>query len=339
MTAYVDTMAYVGEIPWHKLGTYLGEENVDGARMQEAAGLGWAVRKAPIYTARITNDGSNLLHRVEGQYALECSDTQRPISNATVGSKYEPFQNSDLFAFGEAMRSEGDVRWHTAGSLMDRRKVWALAQLAGDVTVTRRNGVKDTSAPFILLYNSHDGSSCLTARLTTVRVVCWNTLSAALSEKGAEFRARHTVSMSARATEAAVLLGLAAQAIPAEREFLQGLADAPMSMAEFRSFACAILAGTDTVAEGVEIVRKSEGASRTQYGRKGDTLVRLFAKGLGNMGGDRFDALNAVTQYVDHAEGSVKHKSDTDSLSVQLNSAVFGMGERTKRRALQLLAA
>ncbi len=339
MSHFVDTMAYVGELPWHGLGTYLGEENVSGKDMMIAAKLDWRVKKAPIYY----QDIDNTYQVVEDQYTIIREDTGVSLG-CTVGSKYEPFQNVDLFKFGDDLVSTGEVRWHTAGSLKENRKIWGLAQIAGEQEIARRPSpnriTRDVHVPFLLIYNSHDGSSCLTARLTSVRVVCWNTLSMALSEKMPEFRVRHTEAIMERAEEARELLGLAQEASHVQKEVLQGLADTPFSGVQFTEFCAQLLTGKDGIDEALDKVAHMKDSQRTQVNRKAGELGVLFTDGDGNGGADKKDALDAVTQFIDRQKNRIVewHKLDKQTQGKRLNAQVFGSGEALKKRALRLLS-
>jgi phage/plasmid-like protein (TIGR03299 family) len=342
-------MAYVGEVPWHRLGTYLGEENVTAEQMLSAAGLDWEVVAKPVYyfatEPSTVPDGAlepvpdhGALKPVPDHYTLVRLDTGRSLGSV-VGSKYAPFQNAELFTAMEALR-EGGLRYHTAGSLMGGRRVWALAQMPGAVTV-RRNGSDDVSAPFILGYSTHDGSACVTLRLTTVRVVCWNTLSMALREHTTEVKLKHTQSIRDRLAFAAEILNLAGSALERETATLQRLADTPMGQADFAVFAAQVLTGQDDADKALETIQSAEGRSRTIYDRKGTALTDLFNRGNGNQGRDRYDALNAVTQYVDTLAGKAKawQTFDHDTLDAAWHAAVFGSGEAVKQRAYALLTA
>lgn len=328
MPAYVDTMAYVGAIPWHQEGVNLGEQNVDGATMQQAAGLDWTVGLAQLHLP----DG----RPVPGQFAPVCSDGE--IIPAAVGGKYTPVQNAQLFETMEAMRGRGEVRFHTAGSLLERRRVWALAQVAGAIEVRRREGDRDVSAPYILGTSSHDGSANVTFALTTVRVVCWNTLNAALGEvrgKADTFTARHTASVLGRLEDAAEVLGLAVAATERMAGTLQGLANAPMARPAFVRLCAQLLSGEDNPEKAAEVIAKAEGRSAALYERKGGELLRLFESGRGNRGNCALDALNAVTEYVDYQlarTGTV----DWDTAGA---SILWGAGAQLKARALALVAA
>ncbi|HWF36376.1 MAG TPA: DUF932 domain-containing protein [Solirubrobacteraceae bacterium] len=72
----------------------------------------------------------------------------------------------------------------------------------------------DLSATYVYVANSHDGSMAVTAAVTPIRIVCANTLGAAL--RGAEhgvhanrtFRFRHTGDLGAKFAEARQVLGM-----------------------------------------------------------------------------------------------------------------------------------
>src|SRR5690606_10872309 len=79
--------------------------------------------------------------------------------------------------------------YHTGGYLKSGEVVWLLARLPGDIQA-RGDDVVET---YLLFSNSHDGSSAIDIRLTTVRVVCQHTLSLALGHTsvGKVFRRAH----------------------------------------------------------------------------------------------------------------------------------------------------
>ncbi len=297
MSHFVETMAYAGEIPWHRLGKHVGDELVDGKTMIVAAGLDWDVVKKPVFYRK-----NGEYSEIPGQFTTaRVVDGVATSLGATVGARYTPFQNEALFEFGDVLMGLGGVKWHTAGSLLGGRKVWALAQVEGEIAIRRRSGKTDVSAPFVLLCNSHDGSSSILARNCFTRVVCWNTLTAALREGDvAEFRISHTANAPERAKEAAEILGHAIESTVAGAEVLQGLAETPMAKTDFVTFAAQILTGEDDGEAALEKVAKSTDRSKSIFTRKGDELVNLFERGKGNEGDSLLDGLNAITEFIDH---------------------------------------
>jgi hypothetical protein len=66
----------------------------------------------------------------------------------------------------------------------------------------------DPVGPFVLLMNSHDGSTAVIAATTRVRVVCQNTLNWGLARARQKFSIRHTEQISRRVHEARRVLEL-----------------------------------------------------------------------------------------------------------------------------------
>ena len=130
--------------------------------------------------------------------------------------------NRDAFRFLDALIGS-DLYFETAGSLWGGRRVWCLARLPDYVELGG-----DLSATYVYVANSHDGSVAVTAAATPIRIVCANTLGAALrqAEHGADarrtFRFRHTGNLSMKFAEARRVLGMT---IDYEKQF-KAVADA-----------------------------------------------------------------------------------------------------------------
>ncbi len=98
------------------------------------------------------------------------------------------------------MFGHGKAVYETGGYLRRGEVVWLLAKIDRPIHV----GGQDEVAPYAVMVNSHDGSSAYQIRLTTVRVVCKNTLNASLRESkfGKQFRRSHSGSIAAHAVAA-----------------------------------------------------------------------------------------------------------------------------------------
>jgi uncharacterized protein DUF932 len=125
-----------------------------------------------------------------------------------VSDEYEVVDNRDAFRFLDALIGS-DLCFEAAGSLWGGRRVWCLARLPEYVELGG-----DLSATFIYVANSHGGSMAVTAAATPIRIVCANTLGAALrqAEHGAHaqraFRFRHTGNLQSKFAEARQVLGM-----------------------------------------------------------------------------------------------------------------------------------
>ena len=64
--------------------------------------------------------------------------------------------------------------------------------------------------------------------------------------------------------------------------------------------------------------------------------AHLFRRGTGNEGATRWDAFNAVTEFVDHRR-SVRVAEGRDRSEARFESAVFGTGDDLKAKAYDLL--
>ena len=178
MPAVVEQMMFVGATPWHGLGNKVDADiGVEDAIV--SAGLDWEVGLKDLQTV----DGVPVSHRA----------TYRKTDGSilgVVGPRYTPLQNKDAFDWFQPFLDAGECGIHTAGSLHSGQKVWVLAQLNRDNSEIVRG---DEVCKFILLSNSHDGTTAIRVGYTPIRVVCVNTLAMAHNNTNSKLiRIRHT---------------------------------------------------------------------------------------------------------------------------------------------------
>ena len=178
MPAMVEKMMFVGATPWHGEGTKL-DENPSISEAIVAAGLDWEVGTKSLFTAEGTEVNAKATFRKTDNRVL-----------GVVGPRYTPLQNQDAFDWFQPFLDAQECQLHTAGSLSEGEKVWVLAQLNRDNCEIVKG---DEVSKFILLSNSHDGSTSIRVGYTPIRVVCVNTLAAAHNSKDSQLiRIRHT---------------------------------------------------------------------------------------------------------------------------------------------------
>ena len=324
-----DGMAYVGRRPWHGLGTYIEGQAMTAAQAIQAAGLDWEVVTEPVYR-HIPADDWRPYHfkEVKGKRAVVRRDTDEVFGVMSDG--YTPVQNLTGFDVMDAVVGSGDAAFHTVGSLFGGRRVWMLCKLQGDYRLD--NGEKLES--FILLDNSHDGTAALRMRLTSVRVVCSNTLGAATNTQAA-FAARHTSGIMGRVNEARDLLGLNAAYMARLIEDANRIAEQAWSHAEMKDMTYKLLDLEPDTAIDMQRGIKAPAASK---------MLDLFYLGEGNRGETKWDALNAVTEYLDYSKGSraIDSLDSTDDAVVSRrlqNSWLGSGGEAMRAKAWGILNA
>jgi len=160
-------MAYVGDVPWHGLGTKVDRE-LTPDQFQKVAGLDWTVEKQPLVTATgIPIKNKEALVRSSDSTILD-----------VVGTGWNPVQNSEAFEFFHDYVMAGDMEMHTAGSLKDGQMVWALAKTKESFELFKG----DQTDNYFLFTNPHQFGKSINIRMTPIRVVCNNTLTLSLSQ-------------------------------------------------------------------------------------------------------------------------------------------------------------
>lgn len=155
---------------WHRLGTVV-ENDMSPTQALEAAELNWNVIK----TGFVKADWPGIGEVVSTDYnAIVREDTKEVLS--IQSSDYQVIQNSEHFEM--AYELSKDIKVESALSLKNGRKVVLL--LRGD-TFDVAGSRGDSVTEYMGLINSHDGSIAFSALPTSVRIVCQNTLSMAIS--------------------------------------------------------------------------------------------------------------------------------------------------------------
>ena len=327
MAHEVESMVSVREVPWHKLGVV-----VPNALTSEEAlrlgGLDWKVRKEPIY-ARIGAD----FHLVEGRSAIVRSSDNAILGD--VGSRYTPIQNAQALDFFDSVVGSKEAMYETAGSLRGGRKVFITAKLPGTIRVTREDG--DVVEKYLLLATSHDGSGANRMLFTPTRVVCANTLAAALRGSAGEgVSIRHTTNATAKIEAAQVALGIAVKFYDQLGESLKALAAHRFSDGDMKEFAAELLPGSVKEKDGKKVLEVS---TRTENNRM--KLLELFSSGVGQVGevrGTAWAAYNAATEYIDHTR-STRVGEGEDADDVRADAVLFGAGAAFKQKAFDSLQA
>jgi len=304
-------MAYAGDTPWHRLGNKL-EQGASIEEWQKMAGMDWEIKSS---TAMYSSDGQNIFN-YPTQRVLYRSDNLKPLS--IVSNRYQEVQPKEVLEFFRDLVDEHGFKLHTAGTLMGGKRFWGLAETGKFAEVSKDDGV----GGYLLLSTSCDRSLATTARFTTIRVVCNNTLTQSLGNN------KNTVSFSHMQTfnhgKVKQELGSAVESFGGFIQLAQALQNIQMNSQSSHYFLKRLInATTLTKPEGFD-------ATKTKGFQKIMELFDGSAKGSEMAGHTRWGMLNAVTEYVDHHTASRTSES-------RLNNAWFGYGEIMKNQALDII--
>lgn len=313
-------MSYKGQEPWHGLG-FRVDENATGVEMLKAAGLDWTVQRRAIAMRDATGSKDVMLTApLQGFRAIVRADNDEVFQVAT--DRYQPVQNAEIVDFFREYCEAGHATMETMGGLRGGAVVWALARLNGGST--RVIGGNDEVRGYMLLATSHDGSLRTIGKPTQVRVVCHNTLTAALADRDARntFTMKHTRKFtSAVRQEAQDVMGMAIQQIKATNALAEQMSEYTLDHAGWIDFMSRIMGGQDNVIDPVTAELNKLCAAIQ------DATIESPGSALESARGTLWGAVNGVTWYADHA---ARARSESN----RLFSAWFGPNETLKTKAL-----
>lgn len=198
--------SFVGarEGAWHRLGTVF--EDVDGitvAKALETLDAGTIVATESVQSSLITPDGVTLVEDPTKKMTVRVRSTGvTPLG--VVAQKYEVIQESEAFGFLDAIVDTGDALVSAAGLLNDGRRAFCTLKLPSNILI----GGVDAIDMYLFCVTSHDGTLATTAAATPIRVVCQNTVTAALQGATRTWKVRHTPGASKKIEEARRALDL-----------------------------------------------------------------------------------------------------------------------------------
>ena len=299
---------------WHGLGTVL-DGQLTSEQALTAAHLDWSVHLEACQSV----DGLTIPDAyVTTRTDLDTADVRRFLG--VVGKRYTPIQNSEAFRLADALVDASGARFETAGSLKNGRIVWMLAKLPETQAVKG-----DRLENYLLLRTSHDGTASLECLLTSIRVVCWNTLTAALGRNKNRVKVRHTASARVNIAEAQRILGIASTHFGEHRDRLAKLAEVPVDTRFVQAFAQAMYPD-----------RKDQNNTRARNARYDIAALyggRQAGAGHEAVKGTAYGLFNAFTEYLDHQTAPQRsNKTRRQVAETRFESTLYG-GNANKRQA------
>jgi len=205
-----DSFFSVKEKAWHGLGQIVDRYPTSKEAIM-FAGLDYTVEKRSLFTYDNENVSKNketetLLPKVPvpGYFATMRTDTDTVLG--VVGKDYKVIQNVDAFSFFDSIVGSSDgILYETAGALGKGERIFITAKLPGYIRI----GKEDLIEQYLFLTTSHNGYGSITAAFTPIRIVCNNTLNAALKNCSNSIKIRHTGNAKEKLQEAHKVMGIA----------------------------------------------------------------------------------------------------------------------------------
>jgi len=297
-----------GEVPWHGIGAVLDGVLSSDEAIKEAR-LTWAVEQKSVFAA------NNLFQPIPGYLANVRSDSKEVLG--IVSERYRVAQNKDVFAFADDLIGNGKVKctYETAGSLFNGRRVFML------VNMPKGRIVEDEYQPYLCLSNAHDGSACLQVFLTGIRVVCNNTLTAALNTAKRKISIRHLSAMEQRKDEALKTMGAASKYFHDLEAFASQLAGKKVNIGKV----------LDRLFPASKEMSKRQLESNREVK---ETIKGLLKKkdDLQNFKGTAWGAYSAIADYRSNAQPKRKTETYADS-----KMAMFLDGDSVMNEAQEII--
>ena len=197
MSDEVESMVYLNEVPWHGLG----EKITKAKTVKEMLTIPKAKQD---YCRNKPCDYDGKKDPIKEAFALQRSSDKAILD--VVGPAYVPVQNFEGFEFFNEYVEAGNATMDTMGSLRGGKYVWGLADLKSGFKLSGKDEVKG----YLLVAVPHQQGKSFVIKITTIRVVCMNTLMLALRKGGNEFRMVHRRAFTKEVMEEAkTTLGIA----------------------------------------------------------------------------------------------------------------------------------
>lgn len=287
---------------WHQMGIELDHPKTAREAIQ-MAGLDYTVVKKPLGMKTGLN---------EEAYATVRTDTGDILG--VVNESFKPIQNIDAFSFFDRLVAEDEATYETAGVLGKGERVWILAKLPGFIKVHGN----DIVTKYLLLINSHDGGAQVRVKITPVRVVCNNTLTAALQGAG-DISVTYAPNSARYLTHASTLLALSNALYAKLNVVFNDMAAKSITDEQLREYVQALFPVSEETHRSARAEKLRVSVLDLHDSGRGSDLAR----------GTVWGAFNSVAEYTDHL------MSYEDS-ALRLNSIWFGRGEQLKAKAFHL---
>jgi phage/plasmid-like protein (TIGR03299 family) len=311
------------EPAWHSLGV-VTPNALTAEEALKTALLDWKVIKAdtPVETIVPTIDGkstSKITFPDKFMTYRYHPKTKKADALGVVGNRYTPVQNAEAFSFLNFVADESGAVFETAGSMNNGRKVFMTMKMPEGLQI----GGQDAIDLYLMAWNTHDGTSAFNLLVTPIRVVCQNTLTAAINSAKSNYALRHTPGVNGKIQAARDALKLTFKYTEEFEKLAENLISQEMTDKEFAKL----------VEEVFPIDEESQRATTIAETARGTLMGLWKAPTQANIANTKWAAYNAFIEYSDWA--SPIRGKDVETLRAE--RIISGAGDRFKNKVLALL--
>lgn len=247
----------------------------------KGADLDWTVSKRPLYD----QDGNET-----GLHGIFRNDNQAFLGSAK--DRYHTIQNHTAFGILTPAIEAGKLMIGRAGYIDGGRRVFMQADVIGGVKEVVKG---DEVHCRILIASSHDGSLRLIAKSNPTRVICQNTLAAAIKGAGAEIVIKHTARAHDQAEKAGEIIAMALANHAAACLAFSNMAKTKMSGEQVEAYFKEVMGG-----RGIKDQAGEVGEAEKEF-RAIASLMKMYEESpVKAKSGTVWGAYNAVTEWIDH---------------------------------------
>lgn len=330
------------ELAWHGLGQII-QEATSPEEALRLANLDYEVSLQPIYASFIPN-GCTVrgvepyleVYDKQNQFVKELKKKGAllPDNKAVcrldnfealgiVGNKYTVVQNIeslnfiyDILKHNPDIKERNDIVIETAGVLGRGERIFVTAKLPKGFKIGEE---KDYTELYIVFTNSHDGSSSLTAMVTPVRVVCNNTLSAALGNNKSKVSFKHTKNIHNAMKEGLSLLNLSYEGFKANEQLYNALLNIKVDSNLLDELICKAMLNDNqllqlTNSKGLEYVSTEIISTRLRNNMIDARDYVEYGVGQGTNKGTAYNAYMGLNSYLNNGTNFKDFESKFDNL-------------------------
>lgn len=326
--------------PWNIQGSIDVSDCKTSEEVIEKSGLNYTVKRGKLFVESEINNIDALLDagniksdfirnnkfykNIENQYANYRTDTGQALGIIT--DKYEIIQNVNAFNFFDDAIGEDSIKWERAGNFDNGKKIFVSAKLKDNILVKG-----DKCDNYLVFTNSHDGKSGVTIMFTPIRIICKNTLRAAIKQSNNFIRFRHTSNVQEKFQQGIKILDITKEKIKETSILFNQLSEIKVTDVEVKNY---ILKNILENKELNKLIKVSDNKPEKLFTRnyyliadseistnKLNTICKIYdyyQNGIGqnSIAGTAWGAYNSITGYYSNVDNINGEK--------RLNSLLYG---------------